>query len=190
MALLFRPIPLNRIATATLVIASICISSPVPCSAKDETYSVFTSKRFNYTIDIPIDYAIDGSEGNLTTFSYHPAGENETLGVIVPMITIVITSIPEGYTEKDIFGSKLKSLEDDSRAPGSRLVDLEIPKLDGGHAIIVKEIWSDDPQAINHWYVHVFDNGRHYFIDISSNYKTFRENKSIFRHVIESFTTK
>ena len=160
-------------------------------------YTTFTSKRYGFSIDIPQGFEMDGMEGRLTSWSYRyeppddedEAGAGYDFGAVIPTISVITKDIPDGYSEMSIFDTNLKKIEGEMINKTSNYTDLEILEFDGGYALRFKETARDDPYAINHRFLHVFKNRRHYILDISATYKVMSDWKSSFDHVLKSFMT-
>lgn len=158
-------------------------------------YTAFTSKRYGFSIDIPQGFEMDGMEGRLTSWSHRyepPDYEGEAVydfGAVIPTISVITKDIPQGYSEMSIFDANLKKIEGEMIDKTSNYTDLEILELDGGYAIRFKETVRDDPDAINHRFLHVFKNRRQYILDISATYKVMSDWKGSFDHVLKSFMT-
>ena len=166
------------------------LASSFAMETEPQGYTTFVSKKHGYFIDIPAGFEMDGIEGRLTAWSYHYTSEDpdESPLPVIPMISIVITDIPGQYTEEELFLLKVKRLKEDIATDGSHFTDLDEMDFPLGHAVMIKEIIKDDPQAINHWFLNIYGNRKHYFIDISADYDTLKDWRSIFSHVIASFT--
>jgi len=161
----------------------------VSTAAVAQQYVFFKSMKYGFSMDIPLGFKMDGKEGKLTSWSLNPVQgeEEEDFGTLVPMISVITTEIPRRYSTKTYYLNKLNSLKALMDEPDSTLDDLETVDFSGGYAIMIKDVIKDDPQAVNHWFVHFYGNNRDYFIDISGSYGYLKENRSVFKHVVESF---
>lgn len=155
-----------------------------------QEYVLFKSMKYGYSMDIPFNFKMDGKEGRLTSWSFNPGqGEEEyDYGAVIPMISVVTTEIPGRYSTKTYYTNKLNDLKALMDDPDSTLDDLETIDLPGGYGLMIKDVIKDDPQAVNHWFIHFYGNDNDYFIDISGTYSYLRENRNVFKHVVESFT--
>ncbi len=158
-------------------------------TAVAQQYVFFKSMKYGFSMDIPLGFKMDGKEGKLTSWSYNPAQDEqgEDYGAVIPMISVVTTDIPRRYSTKTYYINKLNSLKALMDEPDSTLDDLDTLDFPGGYGLMVKDVIKDDPQAVNHWFVHFYGNKRDYFIDISGSYGYLKENRSVFKHVVESF---
>ncbi len=155
-------------------------------------YTTFTSKKYGFSVDIPQGFEMDGMEGRLTSWSYRDiASEGEAgydFGAVLPTISVIAKEIPEGYSEMSIFDANLERIEGEMAGRDSNYTDLEILELSDGYALKFKEIERDDPDAINHRFLYIFKNGRHFILDISATYDVINDWKNPFDHVLKSFT--
>jgi hypothetical protein len=181
-------------------ISSSCGTDLINVKEKDSPdavnrYTNFVSIRYGFSVDIPQGFEMDGMEGRLTSWSYRyvpPDEEGEAVydfGAVPPTISVIAKDIPEGYSEMSIFDANLRKIEGEMAERISDYTDLEILEIDGGYALRFKETARDDPNAINHRFLHLFINRRHYILDISATYKVMDDWKSSFDHVLKSFMT-
>ena len=153
-----------------------------------QEYRNFRSPKYGFSFNLPQGFEMNGIEGKFTSWSLVPGEEIEVYGSIIPMITVTTTEVPRRYSLKTYYVRKLNRIEKFMDEPDSTFEDLKTLDFPGGYGLMVKDIIKDDPQAINHWFIHFYGNGRDYFIDISGSYTYLKKNKSVFNHVVESFT--
>lgn len=157
-------------------------------------YSNFVSIRYGFSVDIPQGFEMDGMEGRLTSWSYRKKPSEDEgeagydFGSVPPTISVITKDIPKGYSEMSIFNANLKKIEGEMVKRDSNYTDLEILELAGGYALKFKEIERDDPNAINHHFLYIFKNMRHYILDISATYDVMIDWRHSFDHVLKSLT--
>jgi hypothetical protein len=171
------------ILTALTSVAVFALSS----SAAAQEYISFKSLKLGFSMDLPIGFKMDGMEGKFTSWSLNSGEGEDKYGAVVPMISVTTTEIPNRYSSKTYYTNKLNSIKALMDSPDSTLDDLETLDFPGGYGLMVKDVVKDDPQALNHWFIHFYGNNRDYFIDISGTYGYLKENRSALKHVVESF---
>jgi hypothetical protein len=152
---------------------------------------MFVSIKNRFSIDIPDGFQMEGPEGKFTSWSYRPRvtdeGDIENVGVVLPRISVVTTDIPDTYSDFGLFSVNVKRVEEEMADKTSFYRDLEIFEYEGGYAFAFREIIKDDPFAINHRFLYVFMDRRHYIVDVSATYDIMRDWHHSFDRVISSF---
>lgn len=157
-------------------------------------YSNFVSIRYGFSVDIPQGFEMDGMEGRLTSWSYRKKPSEDEgeagydFGAVLPNISVITKDIPKDYSEVSVFNANLKKIEGEMADKTSNYTDLEILEFPGGYALKYKEIKRDDPNAINHHFLYIFKNRRHYILDISATYDVMIDWRHYFDHVLKSLT--
>ncbi|MBN1574070.1 MAG: hypothetical protein JW984_12815 [Deltaproteobacteria bacterium] len=176
-----------KLNISILTVLATLIVFAVFSTAEDQQYVLFKSMKYGYSMDIPLGFKMDGKEGKFTSWSFNPGQGEEDCGTVVPMVSVITTEIPRRYSTKTYYLNKLNGLKALMEEPDSTLDDLETIEFPGGYGIMVKDVIKDDPQAVNHWFVHFYGNNMDYFIDISGSYSYLKDNRGVFKHVVESF---
>jgi hypothetical protein len=150
-------------------------------------FTPYESQKYGYRLDIPDGFAMQGDWGMQTSWIYLPGEKENFEDAILPIISVITYEIPTRFSEVSLYNTKIKKVKEMIAEKGSSYEDLDTLTIEGGYALMYKEVNTDDDQALNHWYVKVYGNGREYTIDISGTRRQLREWRSEFKHVVESF---
>jgi hypothetical protein len=145
------------------------------------------NERYGYRLEIPAGFVMKGDWGMQTSWVYVPGEKEKFDDVIFPIISVVAYDIPKRYSATSLYNTKLKKVQEMIAEKDSGYEDLETLTVEGGHALMYREIDTGDDQALNHWYVKIYGNAREYTLEISGTRKQLRERRSDFKHVVESF---
>jgi hypothetical protein len=151
-------------------------------------FTPYENGKYGYRLDIPAGFVMEGDWGMQTSWIYRPGEKEKFEGAIFPIISVVAYEIPKRFSALTLYNTKTKKVQEMIAQKDSGYEDLETLTVEGGYALMYREVNTDDDQALNHWYVKVYGNGREYTIDISGTRQQMRERRSEFKHVVESFT--
>ncbi len=150
-------------------------------------FTPYENEKYGYRLDIPNGFAMQGDWGMQTSWIYPPGEKEKSEGAIYPIISVIAYEIPKRFSPVSLYNTKLKKVQEMIAEKDSVYEDLETLAVEGGYALMYKEVNSDDDQTLSHWYVKVYGNGREYTIEISGTRRQLRELRSEFKHVVESF---
>lgn len=150
-------------------------------------FTPYENEKYGYRLDIPEGFMMQGDWGMQTSWIYLPGEKEKVEDAVFPIISVITYEIPKRFSPVSLYNTKLKKVQEMIAAKDSGYEDLETLAIEGGYALMFKEVNSDDDQALSHWYVKIYGNGREYTIEISGTRRQLRENRSEFRHVVESF---
>lgn len=176
---------MKRAISTFTVLTSVVVFTLTSAAAQE--YISFKSFKLGFSMELPAGFKMDGREGKFTSWSLSPVEGEEDYGAVVPMISVTTTEIPSRYSPKTYYTNKLNSIKALMDDPDSTLDDLETLDFSGGYGLMVKDVIKNDPQALNHWFIHLYGNNRDYFIDISGTYGYLKDNRNSFKHVVDSF---
>lgn len=161
----------------------------VPAVSDGPPFVPFASPKYEYQIDIPRGFDMEGMEGKLTSWSYiPPVEEGESVsGPIAPRISVVVTDIPKGYSSRSLFDTKKAHLTDQMNEPDSMLQDLHVVEYSGGYALAVDSVDKSNKYAENHRFYYLYIGDTSYLVDISGTASDLKRWDTYFDHVIESF---
>jgi len=151
------------------------------------SFTSFENEKYGYRLDIPAGFVMQGDWGMQTSWIYIPGEEEKFEGAVFPIISVIAYEIPKRFSAESLYNTKMKKVREMIAEKDSGYDDLETMKIEGAYALMYKEVNTDDDQALNHWYVKVYGNGREYTIDISGTRQQLRERRSEFKLVVESF---
>ena len=166
---------------------SLVILCTILLGADPPPFSPYENEKFGYRLDIPSGFVMKGEWGMQTSWVYVPGEKEKFEGVIFPIISVVTYEIPKRFSAVTLYNTKMKKIQDMIAEKDSGYEDLETLTVEGGHALIYKEADTGDDQALNHWYVKVYGNGREYTLEVSGTRRQLRERRSDFKHVVDSF---
>jgi hypothetical protein len=150
-------------------------------------FAPYENEKYGYRVDIPKGFAMQGDWGMQTSWIYVPGEKEKFEDEIFPIISVITYEIPKRFSAVTLYNTKMKKVQEMIAEKDSRYEDLETLTVEGGYALMFKEINSDDDQALYHWYVKAYGNGREYTLEISGTRRQLRERRSEFKHVVESF---
>lgn len=150
-------------------------------------FTPYENEKFGYRLDIPAGFVMKGDWGMQTSWVYVPGEKDKFEGVVFPIISVVTYEIPKRFSAVTLYNTKLKKVREMIAEKDSSYEDLETITVEGGHALMYREADTGDDQALNHWYVKVYGNGREYTLEVSGTRRQLREWRSDFRHVVDSF---
>ncbi len=171
----------------TIGIILVCLSL-ILIGSDLSPFTPYENEKYGYRLDIPARFVMQGDWGMQTSWIYRPGEKEKFDDAILPIISVVAYEIPKRFSAVTLFNTKLKKVQEMIAQKDSGYGDLETLTVEGGYALTYREVNTDDDQALNHWYVKVYGNGREYTIDISGTRQQLRERRPEFKHVIESFT--
>lgn len=166
---------------ATLLLCALLMGADAP------PFTLYENGKFGYRLDIPDGFAMKGAWGMQTSWVYVPDEKEKFEGAIFPIISVVTYEIPKRFSATTLYNTKLKKVQEMVADKDSGYEDLDVLTIAGGHALMYKEADIGDDQALNHWYMKVYGNGREYTVEISGTRRQIRERRSDFKHVVESF---
>jgi len=155
--------------------------------ANDSSFTPYENEKYGYRIDIPAGFMMKGEWGMQTSWVYVPGEKEKFESAVFPIINVVTYEIPKRFSAVSLYNTKVQKIKEMIAAPDSGYEDLETLTIEGGNALMYKEVDTTDDQALNHWYVKVYGNGREYTLEISGTRSQLRERRSDFKHVVESF---
>jgi|GEM_PF-1935649 len=152
-------------------------------------FTPFSSPKYEYALDIPRGFDMEGLEGKLTSWSYIPRVEEGKAGPgpIAPRISVVVTDIPSGYSARSLFDTKAALIASQLEEPDSTLRNFQILEYPGGYALTVEDIDKTDKYTENHRFYYLYIADTSYQVDISGTAEDLKRWKTYFDHVIESF---
>jgi hypothetical protein len=168
-------------AVAVLTVCAILLG------AGPSTFTPYENEKYGYRLDIPAGFVMQGDWGMQTSWIYIPGEKEDFEGAVFPIISVISYEIPKRFSAESLYNAKMKKIRELIDEKDSGYDDLETLKIEGGYALMYKDVNTDDDQALNHWYVKIYGSGREYTIDISGTRRQLRERRSEFRHVVESF---
>lgn len=169
------------IGTTLIVLCMILLGSGPP------PFTLYENEKYGYRLDVPDGFTMRGDWGMQTSWIYLPDEKDKFEAAIFPIISVIAYEIPKRFSAVSLYNTKMKKVQEMIAEKGSGYEDLETLTVEGGYALMFKEVNTDDDQALNHWYVKVYGNGREYTIEISGTRQQLRERRSEFKHVVESF---
>jgi hypothetical protein len=150
-------------------------------------FTPYENEKYGYRVDIPDGFAMQGDWGIQTSWIYVPREKEKFEDAVFPMISVIAYEIPKRFSALTLYNTKLKKVQEMIAEKDSSYQDLETLAVEGGYALMFKEVNSNDDQSLNHWYVKVYGNAREYTVEISGTRRQLRERRSEFKHVVESF---
>jgi hypothetical protein len=150
-------------------------------------FTAYENEKYGYRLDIPDGFVMQGDWGMQTSWIYLPDEKEEFEDAVFPIISVVAYEVPKRFSAVSLYNTKMKKVQEMIAEKDSGYEDLETLSVKGGYALMYKEVNTDDDQALNHWYVKVYGNGREYTVEISGTRRQLRERRSEFKHVVESF---
>jgi hypothetical protein len=172
-----------RTSTATALI----ILWTVLMGADGGDFTAYENEKYGYGLDIPAGFVMQGDWGTQTSWIYLPGEEEKNTEAVFPIISVIASTIPSRFSASTLYNTKMKKVQEMIDAKDSGYEDLETVTVEGGYALMYKEVNKDDPQSLNRWFVNVYGNGRYYIIEISGTRQQLRERRSELGHVVESF---
>jgi hypothetical protein len=148
------------LGTTLIVLCMILLGSGPP------PFTLYENEKYGYRLDVPDGFTMQGDWGMQTSWIYLPGEKENFEAAIFPIISVIAYEIPKRFSTVSLYNTKMKKVQE----------------------IMFKEVNTDDDQALNHWYVKVYGNGREYTIEISGTRQQLRERRSEFKHVVESFS--
>jgi hypothetical protein len=173
--------PRYSIGTILILLSAILLGSDNP------PFTAYENEKYGYRLDIPDGFVMQGDWGTQTSWIYLPGEKEKFEEAVFPIISVIAYEIPKRFSADTLYNTKMKKVKEMIAEEGSGYEDLETLTVEGGHALMYKEVNTDDDQALNHWYIKVYGNGREYTIEISGTRQQLRERRSEFNHVVESF---
>jgi hypothetical protein len=160
------------------------------CTGFQETppFTTFENQEYGYRIDIPAGFSMRGEPGKQTSFMFLPGKDDKSDDAVYPIISVIVSEIPSGYSAATLYDTKFKKIQDMIAQKDSPYDDLKALTVAKGSALTYREINKDDSESLNHWYVNIYANRKYYIIDISGTRDQLRKHRSEFDHVMESFT--
>ncbi len=168
-------------ALALFILSAILLGSDNP------PFTSYENEKYGYRLDVPEGFVMQGDWGTQTSWIYLPGEKEKFEGAVFPIISVVAYEIPKRFSASTLYNTKMKKVQEMIAQKDSGYEDLETLTVEGGNALMYKEVNTDDDQALNHWYVKVYGNGREYTIEISGTRQQLRDRRADFRHVVESF---
>ncbi|MBN1880747.1 MAG: hypothetical protein JW885_01125 [Deltaproteobacteria bacterium] len=161
----------------------------VPVASEEPPFVPFISPKYEYQIDIPRGFEMEGMEGKLTSWSYIPPveEETETTGPIAPRISVVVTDIPKGYSSRSLFDTKTALITEGMNEPDSNLKNLQVVEYPKGYALMVDAVDKSNKYAENHRFYYIYIDDTSYLVDISGTASDLKRWETYFNHVLESF---
>jgi hypothetical protein len=155
--------------------------------ADPPSFTPYDDDRYGYRLDIPAGFVMKGDSGMQTSWVYVPGEKEKFEDAIFPIISVVTYEIPKRFSAVTLYNTKLKKIQEMIAEKDSSYEDLETLTVEGGNALMYKEVDTGDDQALNHWYMKVYGKGREYTVEISGTRRQLREWRSDFKHVVDSF---
>jgi hypothetical protein len=167
---------------ALVLLGVILVGSDTP------PFTQYENEKYGYRLDIPEGFTMQGDWGMQTSWIYTPGKKEKTEDAVFPIISVIAYEIPKRFSAVSLYNTKLSKVQEMIAEKDSIYEDLETLTVEGGYALMFKEVNSGDDLALNHWYVKVYGNGKEYTLEISGTRRQLREERSEFRHVVESFS--